>query len=115
MYCVGVLISCAMPAASWPMDSSFCAWRKLHLHHPAFTLRLISFGDVIAKPDHFGQPAGFIKFDEEVPAHRAFHAGFGRQHHFIIAHRPILEVAEQLFDLPVLLRRERTAPTSSCQ
>ena len=25
MYCVGVFISCAMPAASWPTDSSFCA------------------------------------------------------------------------------------------
>ena len=27
MYWVGVLISWAMPAASWPMDSSFWAWR----------------------------------------------------------------------------------------
>lgn len=26
MYCMGVLISWAMPAASWPIDSSFCDW-----------------------------------------------------------------------------------------
>src|SRR5437879_5957115 len=26
--CTGVLISCAMPAASWPTDSSFWAWRS---------------------------------------------------------------------------------------
>ena len=26
--CTGVLISCAMPAASRPTDSSFCAWRS---------------------------------------------------------------------------------------
>ena len=26
--CAGVLISCAMPAASWPTASSFCAWRS---------------------------------------------------------------------------------------
>ena len=26
-YWIGVLISCAMPAASWPMTSNFCIWR----------------------------------------------------------------------------------------
>ena len=28
MYCSGVLISCAMPAARLPMASRFCAWRR---------------------------------------------------------------------------------------
>ena len=31
---IGVFISCAMPAASWPIDSSFCAWASLRLEEP---------------------------------------------------------------------------------
>ena len=101
MYWAGVLTSWAMPAASCPNRFQFLGVAKLDLHQAPPLLGLLLFGDVVAKGNQFDRLAGLVAFVEEIPIDSAFVPRLGAQHHFIVAHRAVLQQGEELFDLAV--------------